>query len=184
MRLLVAEDDPVIALLEQYLLEQHGFEPVVVANGEEALRQFAASYFPIVITDLNMPVMNGLELIPRLRAMAGDRYPYIIVVTAQPAREHVPRVLAAGADDFLCKPLDGLEFATRLSLARRIAELQQQLRPVKRLVPLCSYCHSLQVGPGQWVALDDFAGTDTAVHFSRGCCPACADQHHLVASRR
>lgn len=126
--ILVVEDN----LLMRKILEGHlrdlGYSVVVAENGRHALELMNKAYFPIVITDLVMPEMDGMEL---CRAIRGTEYPgyvYVVLLTSQDAKEDLIKGLDAGADEYLVKPVSPSELAVRLKTARRIHKLESSLK--------------------------------------------------------
>jgi two-component system chemotaxis response regulator CheY len=129
MTILIAEDDPVSSLLLRRALEGLDEEIVSAPNGEEAWRIVRDRQdVRIVISDWMMPRIDGLDLCRRVRALADRPYIYFILLTAKAFREDRLAGLAAGADDFLAKPLDRAELIARLNVARRLLTTQQELR--------------------------------------------------------
>jgi diguanylate cyclase (GGDEF)-like protein len=87
---------------------------------------------PIVITDLIMPEMNGLELCRAIRQADSIGFVYVILLTANADREHLLEAFDAGADDFLAKPLEPAEMLARLKAATRIVALEETLASKNR----------------------------------------------------
>jgi signal transduction histidine kinase/CheY-like chemotaxis protein len=102
-RVLLAEDNPINALLARSLLEREGCRVTRVASGEEALAAVAAAPFDLILMDLRMPGLDGRETTQALR-VRGCRSP-IVALTADAFEEDRRACLAAGMDDFLTKPL-------------------------------------------------------------------------------
>jgi len=105
-RILIAEDNPVNQLVLVHLVHQFGHEPVVVANGAEAVAAVAEGGFDLVLMDHQMPVMAGDEATARIRAseQPGRRIP-IIAVTATALESTREACLRAGMDGYLVKPV-------------------------------------------------------------------------------
>ncbi|MCL4465286.1 MAG: response regulator [Chloroflexi bacterium] len=102
---LVVEDDPVAReLLKEAIEAELGVRVVLAANGAEALRLLAEHCPQVVVTDARMPVMNGIELIRRLRRRPATYCLPVIVVTASLWLRH--DALVAGADAYVDKPFD------------------------------------------------------------------------------
>lgn len=103
---LVAEDNQVNAKVIHKILERAGHFPHIVAHGLEALDILSRQNFDVIILDINMPVMNGLETVKKYRAQQfeGRRIP-IIIFSASVTTEAKLECLAAGADEFLAKPI-------------------------------------------------------------------------------
>src|SRR5687767_8055137 len=110
------------------LLKRAGYSVEVAGNGKEALAKLAAGDFHLMITDWEMPEMDGIALCRELRATPGKGYIYTILLTARDAIEHVVTGLQSGADDYLTKPVIEPELIARLSTGRRIVTLERSLR--------------------------------------------------------
>jgi DNA-binding response OmpR family regulator len=116
-RVLVVEDDEEIAQVLQRSLRLEGYEVRIAGDGEAALDQSAAFNPDLVILDLGLPKLDGMEVARRLRA--ADDVP-ILVLTARDALESRVEGLDAGADDYLVKPFERQELLARLrALLRR-----------------------------------------------------------------
>ena len=126
--ILLAEDDPVTRMLMVRLLKKAGYEVEAVTNGAEALDRMASHYYPILITDWEMPEMDGATLCRTLRRMPLDGYVYALLLTARDAKEHIIAGLEAGADDYVVKPVHEPELLARLNTGRRILALEASLR--------------------------------------------------------
>jgi DNA-binding response OmpR family regulator len=116
-RVLVVEDDEEIALVLQRSLRLEGYEVRIAADGEAALDQSAAFNPDLVILDLGLPKLDGIEVARRLRKT--DDVP-ILMLTARDALESRVEGLDSGADDYLVKPFERQELLARLrALLRR-----------------------------------------------------------------
>jgi two-component system, cell cycle response regulator len=127
MRVMIAEDDRVSALILRRTLEKLGHEVVVTSCGEDAWSQYTSDPVPLVISDWTRPSADGLDLCRRIRSHNGSLYTYIILTTTCCDREDRLAGLEAGADDFLVKPLDTGELMGRLGVAKRILAMQEEL---------------------------------------------------------
>jgi diguanylate cyclase (GGDEF)-like protein len=126
--ILIAEDDRGSALKLSRALEKMGHSVDAVGDGTEAWRRVCDRGVSLLISDWEMPEMDGPELCRRIRARSDALYTYIILLTARDSRDDRLAGLQAGADDFLTKPLDASELVARLNIARRILSMQEQLR--------------------------------------------------------
>jgi two-component system, cell cycle response regulator len=126
--ILLAEDDPVTRMLMTRFLKKAGYEVDAVADGTEALEHMTRHYYPFLVTDWEMPEMDGIELCKAVRNLQLDGYVYALLLTARNAKEHIIAGLEAGADDYLVKPVHEPELIARLNTGRRILALEHSLR--------------------------------------------------------
>jgi two-component system, cell cycle response regulator len=126
--ILLAEDDPVTRMLMTRFLKKAGYEVDAVSDGTEALDRITHRYYSILVTDWEMPQMDGVALCKAVRSLQLDRYIYALLLTARDAKEHIIAGLEAGADDYLVKPVHEPELVARLNSGRRILALEHSLR--------------------------------------------------------
>lgn len=118
-QVLVADDDPTIVLLLEHVLEGLGRTFEVADNGGEAWSAWEKSHHPLVVLDIEMPEMDGLEVCRRIRASDEGRQTFILIVTGRDRAADLESVLAAGADDYVTKPTTGQRLLARLRIAQR-----------------------------------------------------------------
>jgi CheY-like chemotaxis protein len=118
-RILLAEDNAVNRKVALLMLQRLGFHADVVANGLEVLAALHGQPYDIVLMDVQMPELNGLETTRKLRERVADLpiRPWIIALTASAMAEDREQCLAAGMDDYLSKPLQTEELARALARA-------------------------------------------------------------------
>jgi two-component system, cell cycle response regulator len=127
-RILLVDDEPTQRLILARLLKRAGYEVETAGNGREALARLESGDFQLMITDWEMPEMDGIALCSTLRSSQVRAYIYTILLTARDAIEHVVTGLQAGADDYLTKPVIEPELIARLSTGKRIVTLERSLR--------------------------------------------------------
>ncbi len=127
MRVLVAEDDASTRMILQAVIRSLGHECVLARDGVEAWQVFELGAVDVVISDMDMPRMDGLGFCYRVRAHLRDTYTYFIFLTSFSERPDLRKGMQAGADDYLAKPLRPEDLAVRLAVAERIAVLHQRL---------------------------------------------------------
>jgi len=122
LRILLAEDHPTNQQLVLRFLRRMGYAADVAANGVEALNAVRGRAYDVVLMDVEMPEMDGIEAARRLNAEPGPR-PYIIAMTANVMEGDRDRCIAAGMDDYVGKPIRiaALQSALAAAHARRIA---------------------------------------------------------------
>ena len=132
MKVLVADDDVVTLHLVSETVKRFGYEVVTARDGLEAQRKFAEGRFPVVVTDWEMPGLDGIELCRQIRNAALPSYTYIVFLTSRQEKHDLIEALSAGADDFISKPFHPQELQVRLRAAERILSLESDLREVNR----------------------------------------------------
>lgn len=124
MQVLIADDDFIARELLRNALEQSGYTVTTAADGREALELFRQGEYRLVITDWEMPEMNGLELCRAVREASEHGYVFIILLTGRGRSEEIVEGMNAGADDFIVKPFQSAELLVRLRAGERILALE------------------------------------------------------------
>src|SRR5262245_58355859 len=130
MKVLIAEDDQDSRELLSWLLQKLGYQVIAAGNGKEAWDAFRKGRFRLVITDVLMPELDGLELCRKIRLHKQSKYTYIIMITALIGKKDYLEGMEAGADDFVTKPFDPDELKARLRVAERIISFQEHATEV------------------------------------------------------
>ncbi len=126
-KVLVVDDSPVYRKLVEQLLTMEPYTLLFARNGAEALEMFQEQTPCMVVTDLMMPDISGLELCRRIRTDRSRPYTYVILMTSNKEKGSVVKGLQAGADDYLTKPFDPGEMLARMEVGRRIIDLNREL---------------------------------------------------------
>ncbi|OIO60293.1 MAG: hypothetical protein COZ46_07110 [Verrucomicrobia bacterium CG_4_10_14_3_um_filter_43_23] len=106
LKILLVDDDPINGMISQSILDNLGLKVELVSSGEEAIERYQKEHYDIILMDIVMPEMDGLESTKRIRALAQDiTTPYIIAMTANAYESDYKRAMAAGLNDYICKPL-------------------------------------------------------------------------------
>jgi two-component system KDP operon response regulator KdpE len=125
IRILLVDDESVIRRALRPPLLQLGFQVTEASRGEEALQVLRANPFDVVLLDINMPGIGGLETLRRIRALA-PRLP-VLMLTVRDAEEEKVEALESGADDYITKPFSTRELIARIRTAVR--RVQAPARP-------------------------------------------------------
>ncbi len=128
MRLLVVDDDALLRRSLNLQLTRAGYEVHEAEDGQVAWDMIQREGYRFVVTDWNMPSVNGPELVRRIREMLSAGYTYILMLTAHSEKLDVIAGLKSGADDYLTKPFDMDELRARVGIGVRILELEARLQ--------------------------------------------------------
>ncbi len=132
MRILIAEDERITRATLVRHLEGWGHSVTATEDGEKAWEQFQAGGFDIVITDWEMPLLSGLELVKRVRESAAANYVYVLMLTSRTDKTDIVTGIEAGADDFISKPFDREELRVRVLAGERVVRLERTLHEQNR----------------------------------------------------
>lgn len=187
-RILIAEDDPVSRTVLDRTLRGWGHEVVVTKSGSEAWDALLDDDAPrLAILDWMMPGLEGPEVCRRVRALARPIPTYIILLTARGQTDDIVVGLDSGADDYVTKPFDRGELRSRIRVGERMLALQQgladrvreleealgQVKELKGLLPICSYCKAVRDDHNYWHRVETYITAHSAARFSHGICPGC-----------
>lgn len=134
VRVLVVDDLPDNLEMLRELLEPEGYCVETAADGQEAIDKALAAPPDLVLMDVSMPRVDGLEACRRLKADPRTRLVPVVLVTALGHRENRLRGIAAGADDFLTKPVDIEQLLARARSALRLKALVDQLEEAENVL--------------------------------------------------
>ena len=126
MNILIAEDDYVSRLLIRRTIQEDGHTVLEAGNGSDAWKIFQEQKPDMVISDLMMPGMNGIELCKKIRAVQKKSYSYIIILTAKDTPEDLLDVFEAGADELIIKPFKPDDLRYRLKVGKRFLKLEKE----------------------------------------------------------
>jgi adenylate cyclase len=134
--ILVVDDDPSIRRMLQLLLNDSGYRVSTASSGEEALAYLDLITPDLVLMDLMLPGVNGLEVTARIKADTTKPFIPVILITGQSDQRSKVLGLDAGADDFLSKPVEFTELLARVRGMLRLARSQRSLRTEQRKTEL------------------------------------------------
>jgi DNA-binding response OmpR family regulator len=158
-RILLVDDEQPIQTLLSFPLQRDGYDVVQASDGREALNRFSEQTFDLVVLDVMMPRMDGLEVCRRLRARSSVP---IIMLTAK--SEEIDKVLGLelGADDYITKPFSMREFRSRVKAALRRSGMAQADEDAERAIEVLG----LRIDPAKrTVTLEGESVATTFVEF-------------------
>ena len=187
-KILVVDDAEIVRAAVNHALAGAGHEIRMVDNGTDALR-LATEYHPdLMLLDVNLPDINGLEVCRRIKQ--DPKLKSILVMHLSAARvssEDQVEGLESGADGYLSWPVANAELRARVQSMLRIkaaeedrdrliGELQEALASVKTLtglLPICAACKKIRDDQGYWNQLEAYLAKHAEVTFTHGICPDC-----------
>ena len=113
--ILVVDDDPVILQLRQVNFEMEGFTVITAADGREGVERTRADRPDVVVSDVMMPRMSGLELVAELKGDPATASIPVLLLTAKAQQADVSSGLEQGADDYVTKPFEPLDLVDRVN---------------------------------------------------------------------
>lgn len=128
LKILIAEDDRELRELFTRVLVKNGYSVRGVSNGREALDALDGEYFDTVISDIMMPVLDGYELVRRMRD-SGNTTP-VLMITAKDAFDDMRLGFLSGTDDYMVKPVNVNEMVLRVGALLRRAQMISERRQV------------------------------------------------------
>jgi DNA-binding response OmpR family regulator len=193
MRVLIADDDRVSRTLLETALTKLGYDVRQAENGSEAWKMLEAGDPPkLAILDWMMPEMEGIEVCRRVRGMQRSSYIYIILLTSRAQKQDIVDGFDAGVDDYLVKPFDVQELQSRLTVGRRILELESNLgnkveeledalkhvKQLQGLLPICMHCKKIRADDDTWHLIESYVEQHSEAAFTHSLCSECREKHY------
>lgn len=182
MNILIAEDDRAAREILRATLSRFGHRLIITADGEEAWTALVSNSVQVIISDWMMPRMDGLQLCRKVRQRRRKDYIYFILLTARTGKEDYHLAMDNGVDDFLTKPLRQDDLIIRLRVAERLLGFVNQVRELKRLLPICTHCKKIRDDQNYWHQVEAYIHSQTGTDFSHSICPDCYQKVLQAAS--
>ncbi len=199
IKVLVTDDDPQILQLTATVLRRAGHEVLQASTGEECLEAVRAHHPDIVLLDVMLPGLTGIEVCGQIKADKTLQDIFVILVSGvHVSSEYQADGLDVGADGYIIKPISNKELVARVHSVVRIkraedalrekekeqqkliSELQEALAEIKTLkgfIPICASCKKIRDDEGYWNQLETYISKHTDAVFSHGICPECAEKY-------
>ncbi|MBU0485736.1 MAG: response regulator [Proteobacteria bacterium] len=189
-RVLVAEDAHLVTEIIKRALNEMDFELIGTAvNGEEAVHMAMTMNPDVVLMDIMMPVLDGLEATRQIQKQSPVP---VVILTSHESPELINKANEVGAAAYLMKPPQKAEIERAIIIAmgrhadlmkciRLNKELREALTEIKTLrgiLPLCSFCKKIRDDTGYWNQVDDYIRKNSSASISHSVCPDCMDEHY------
>jgi len=129
-KVLLVDDDETMRMILEEMISSRGYDTVIASNGKEGLERFEEDDFSVVITDLNMPVIDGREMIKAIKEK--DDEVIFIVVSVHKEADLIIEVMKLGVYDYLIKPFSANVLAVKIERAFEAAELRRMKKTVAK----------------------------------------------------
>ncbi|MCB0832281.1 MAG: response regulator [Bacteroidetes bacterium] len=133
-KILIVDDEVSIIDLLQTLLEDEGYQVLTAFNGKAALEIIRSQAPDLVISDVNMPLLDGLELCRLIKNDEQTRFIPVILITGRATSTDTIRGIEAGADEFIAKPFNALEMAPRVKSLLKVKKLNSRLENIDQII--------------------------------------------------
>ena len=179
-RILIVDDEKSIRLSLTDELENEEYIVSTAANGKEALKILAEKDFDLIITDLVMKGINGIEVLKKAKTL--DPVLSVLILTGYGNLETAIAALRLGADDYLLKPCEIDELLLRVKRGLEKREMQKKIAFYENIFPVCASCKKIrdddgrEPGSGEWLHMETYIMRKTGIQASHGLCPECAQK--------
>ncbi len=176
-KIMLVDDEEVIRKALGMDLSLKGYEIITAARGEEALNKLVEDPCDLVITDLAMPVMDGIKVLKKVKEVSMEIG--VIILTGFGDLNSAIDALRVGADDYLLKPCDSEELVLRIEKCLSKMEALQKIRIYEKILPVCCGCGLIRddsiegKGRGEWLRGDQYIARKTGTSLSHTYCPEC-----------
>ncbi|MBU1171002.1 MAG: response regulator [Proteobacteria bacterium] len=176
--ILLVDDDKTILSVFSKSLQTMGYQVSTALGGQEAFDILSEAMFHLVITDLNMPGVNGIQVLQRCKTL----YPecVAIILTGYGNLSSAVDALRLDADDYLLKPCDPDELFFRIERSLEKFEMKRKIKAYEGILTTCCVCKKFQddtgkaPGKGEWLTIEQYLWKNTKLDISSGYCPDCA----------
>ncbi|MCF7838218.1 MAG: response regulator [Candidatus Marinimicrobia bacterium] len=175
-RILLIDDEPLLLRTLTDELEEAGWRVTPCASGPQALRRLKEGLYDLVITDLKLDQINGLEILETARRL--ERQALVIILTAYGSLDSAVQALRLGAADYLLKPYEAADLQQRVQTCLEQRALRRRLELGSHRIPLCPKCGKIgeQVGlcsDVTWSPVATFLRRHAGAEVEPLLCPAC-----------
>lgn len=177
--LLVDDDDLILKSLGP-ALEGRGYEVATSDNGAEAIEMITGSHYDMVITDLVMTPVDGIEVLKKSKEIRPEIL--VIILTGFGDMGSSIDALRLDADNYMLKPCEPEELYFRVSNCFRKLELRRKVKLYEKILPVCCQCKMIrddadrEPGTGTWMAVEEYIRDRAKVDVTSTYCPECAQK--------
>src|SRR3990172_4054150 len=134
IKIIIADDDPVMQKILAGLLEDNGYEVYAATTGESALAELMKNHYDLLVSDIVMEGMNGIELVKTLKTIDGCQNMPVILLSGKNDTQTKVKAFKALADDYITKPFDIDELVARINTQLRLRHLKEEIENKNQLL--------------------------------------------------
>lgn len=192
IKILVVDDDPDLLQGTAHVLESDGYTVARASSGEEAIQTAAAFRPDLVLSDRDMPGMDGLEMCRRLKGHPASADVFVVIISgAHTLTEDQVSGLNSGADGYILRPIGSRELSARVEAFARIVRLTRALqlkntaleaamakvKALSGMLPICSDCKKIRDDRGYWNQVEAYIQSHSEASFTHSLCPQCVQKY-------
>ncbi len=185
---LLVHESPAIVHMVTPFLKSGGYEVTCVENGKAALQNVTGLKYDILVTSLNIPKMNGLELIENIR-LRNNCIPVVILSDTE-SIETAVEAMRIGADDFVSEKIEnpGKTLLFVIERAVQLKRAERRLQIYESNLPICMHCKKIRYKRERkkytWVSIEEYFNQKiSGIDFSHGICPECINKYYAEETR-
>jgi len=177
-KILLVDDDKFILQSVGNILEKNGYDVTRVDNGQKAIDIIEKQDFDLVLTDLIMDTVDGIEVLKRTKEISPDTM--VMILTGFGDLDSAIDALRLNADDYLLKPCEPTEISFKISSCLEKLELKRRITVYENIYPICCVCKSIrndegkEPGTGEWISVEEYFWKIAKLAPSSTYCPKCA----------
>jgi DNA-binding response OmpR family regulator len=172
-RILVVDDSARDLELLARVLERDGYAVLRAETGAQALDLAAREWPDLILLDVLMPGLGGIDVCRRLKGDAATVGIPVIFLTAQSQSDEILAGFDAGAVDYVTKPFRIPELLARVHVHMDLRRAQLEISTLRGILPTCAQCRRIRDGQGAWHPIETFIAERSEAQFSHGFCPDC-----------
>lgn len=193
VKILVVDDDPEVLFATSRVLKSAGYQVLQAASGQECLEVVRRNPPTLILLDVVLPDIDGIEVCRRIKQEFKDLRIFIVLVSGmKTASEEQADGLEGGADGYIARPISNKELLARVRAMLRIAQAEQErdrlylelkeaqarVKVLSGLLPICCHCKNIRDDAGYWSQLESYVQKHSEASFSHGICPECAQKYY------
>jgi len=178
--LLLVDDDPFILEGIGEDLEGNGYQVTRADSGEKAVAMLESTDFALVITDLIMGRIDGIQVLKKAKEINSETQ--VIILTGFGDIDSAVEALRSKADDYLLKPCESQEMLFRIKNCLEKRELIRKINLYQKILPMCCVCKKIrddtnrEPGKGEWISIEKFIHENADLDITSGYCPECTQK--------